>query len=245
MRIFFLATAIAAAAMSNACAQSSDNGRGRHKQLYAVPAPGKVVIDGKLDDWDLSGQIEMFVVQATRATQSAKFALMYDAENLYLSAEVNDPTPMMNMQDPAVNPDRGWDADSCQFRLTIDPKVGYPILDESSFKYHGKDAPKDTRDDIVHLTLWYYTAKGEPQLHMLLGMTYREPPNAPRGMVSHDQYEAKYVKRPDGRGYTFEYRIPWKTLNAKAPLKGGDVVAGTVQFNFSDTSGRRIAPGGC
>ena len=45
---------------------AQDNGRGRHNQLYAVPAPGKVTIDGKLDDWDLSGQIEMFVIQATR-----------------------------------------------------------------------------------------------------------------------------------------------------------------------------------
>ena len=59
-----------------ACAQGNDNGRGRHKQLYAVPAPGKVVIDGKLDDGDLSGQIELFVIQATRGTMNAKFAVM-------------------------------------------------------------------------------------------------------------------------------------------------------------------------
>ena len=26
-------------------------------ELWAVPAPGKVVVDGKLDDWDLSGEI--------------------------------------------------------------------------------------------------------------------------------------------------------------------------------------------
>ncbi len=230
--------ALSGSAMNPASAQS-DNGRGRHKQLYAVPTPGKVAIDGKLDDWDLSAQIEMFVVQATRATQSAKFALMYDAEALYLGAEVNDPTPMMNMQDPAVNPERGWDADSCQFRLTIDPAVGYPILDESSFKYKGKG--EDKRDDIVHLTLWYYTPKGEPQLHMLLGMSYREPPHAPRGMVPAEQYQAKYLKREDGRGYSFEYRIPWKILNAKAPLTANDVVASTVQFNWSRPDGQHTA----
>ena len=40
----------------------ADTGLGRHKQLYVVPAPPKVVIDGQLDDWDLSGQIEMYVV---------------------------------------------------------------------------------------------------------------------------------------------------------------------------------------
>ena len=226
-----------------AYAQGNDNGRGRHKQLYAVPAPGKVVIDGKLDDWDLSGQIEMFVIQATRGTMNAKFAVMYDADAFYIGADVNDPSPMMNMRDPRTDPGRGWDADSCQFRLTTDPKVGYPILDESTFKYKGQGDPTETRDDIVHLTLWHYTATGEPQLAMQLGMTFREPQNAPRGLVPQDQFQAKYLKRPDGTGYSFEYRIPWKTLNAKAPLKGGDVVAGTVQFNYSRPDGQMTAGG--
>jgi hypothetical protein len=87
----------------------------------------------------------------------------------------NDPNPMMNMRGPETDPFRGWDADSCQFRLTTDPKVGYPILDESTFKYKGKGDLTETRDDIVHLTLWHYTETGEPQLAMQLGMTYREP----------------------------------------------------------------------
>jgi hypothetical protein len=145
-------------------AAANDNGRGRHKQLYAVPAPGKVTIDGKLDDWDLSGQIEMFVIQATRGTMNAKFAVMYDADAIYLGADVNDPNPMMNMRSPETDPMQGWNADSCQFRLTTDPKVGYPILDESTFKYKGKGDATETRDDIVHLTLWHYTETSEPQL---------------------------------------------------------------------------------
>lgn len=226
---------------------ANDNGRGRHKQLYAVPTPGKVTIDGNLDDWDLSGQIEMFVIQATRGTMNAKFAVMYDADAIYLGADVNDPNPMMNMRSPETEPREGWNADSCQFRLTTDPKVGYPMLDESTFKYKvgpdGKSDPAETRDDIVHLTLWHYTETGEPQLAMQLGMTYREPKNAPRGLVPQDQFQAKYLKRPDGSGYSFEYRIPWTTLNAKAPLKGGDVVASTVQFNYSRPDGQETAGG--
>ena len=224
-------------------AHANDNGRGRHKQLYAVPAPGKVTIDGKLDDWDLSGQIEMFVIQATRGTMNAKFAVMYDADAIYLGADVNDPNPMMNMRSPDTDPMQGWNADSCQFRLTTDPKVGYPILDESTFKYKGKGDPTETRDDIVHLTLWHYTETAEPQLAMQLGMTYREPKNAPRGLVPQDQFQAKYLKRPDGTGYSFEYRIPWTTLNAKAPLKAGDIVASTVQFNYSRPDGQMTAGG--
>ena len=224
-------------------ARANDNGRGRHKQLYAVPAPGKVTIDGKLDDWDLSGQIEMFVIQATRGTMNAKFAVMYDADAIYLGADVKDPNPMMNMRSPDTDPMQGWNADSCQFRLTTDPKVGYPILDESTFKYKGKGDATETRDDIVHLTLWHYTETAEPQLAMQLGMTYRQPKNAPRGLVPQDQFQAKYLKRPDGTGYSFEYRIPWTTLAAKAPLKAGDVVASTVQFNYSRPDGQMTAGG--
>lgn len=224
-------------------AVANDNGRGRHKQLYAVPAPRGVTLDGKLDDWDLSGQIEMFVTQATRGTMNAKFAVMYDADALYLGADVNDPSPMMNMRDPRTDPGQGWNADSCQFRLTTDPEVGYPIQNETTFKYKGKTDPTDTRNDIVHLTLWNYTGTGEAQLAMTLGMTYRDPANAPRGLVPQDQFEAKYLKRADGKGYSFEYRIPWKTLNAKAPLKGGDRIASTVQFNYSRPDGQMTAGG--
>lgn len=53
---------------------AEQGGLARHKQISAVPRPGPVTIDGKLNDWDLSGQIEMFVIEATRQTQSARFA---------------------------------------------------------------------------------------------------------------------------------------------------------------------------
>jgi len=71
------------------CAQ--DNGRGRHKQLYVVPAPGPVAIDGQLDDWDLSGQIENEIAaynfsgvvetvkNAAKANQDIQYALLTDA----------------------------------------------------------------------------------------------------------------------------------------------------------------------
>ena len=90
-RLVIAAAVCLASQFVGSAAVAIDNGRGRHKQLYAVPAPGKVTIDGKLGDWDLSGQIEMFVVQATRGTMNAKFAVMYDADALYLGADVNDP----------------------------------------------------------------------------------------------------------------------------------------------------------
>lgn len=60
-----------------------ENGWCQHKQMYAVPAPAKVAIDGKLDDWDLSGAIDVYVMPETRETQNAIFALMYDNQALY------------------------------------------------------------------------------------------------------------------------------------------------------------------
>ena len=44
----------------------AQTGRGLHKKIHAVPVAGKVTVDGKLDDWDLSGQIFSYVVAKDR-----------------------------------------------------------------------------------------------------------------------------------------------------------------------------------
>ena len=93
----------------------------RNQRLFAVPVPGPVTIDGDLKDWDLSGEILTFVSAATSDIQSARTALMYDKDALYVSLRAADPSPMMNRNDPAVNPDFGWDADAFQLRLCLDP----------------------------------------------------------------------------------------------------------------------------
>ena len=122
-----LLTLLVAVSLLLATFAGADNGRGRHQKLYATPVPGKVKIDGKLEDWDLSGQLMICVVDETAEMQSARFAMMYDKKALYVSAIVRDPSPMMNRHDPKVEPDRGWDADACQIYLCTDPSLGYPI----------------------------------------------------------------------------------------------------------------------
>jgi sugar lactone lactonase YvrE len=220
----------------------AETGLGRHKKVYAVPVSGAVTIDGKLDEWDLSGQIEMFVMSETKEMQSAKFALMYDSEAVYLGAELRDPSPMMNRQDPAVNGNRGWDADSCQFRLVIDPTVGYPA-NFSKLVSGIKVDPGSGR--LAHLTLWYYTDAKQPVLQIHHGMDYTlpRPEWAPHGVVPAGLFSAVYLPAADGRGYTFEYRIPWSTLGATKPFAGGDLAAGTVQFNWSRADGLKTAGG--
>ena len=119
----------------------------------------------------------------------------------------------------------------------MDPKLPYPI----NIGYGNVGDVGNT--NIVHLLLWYYTDGKEPCLQMRTSMLYTlpRPEWAPFGVVPHNFYQAAYVKTPDGKGYTFEYRIPWSTLGAKTPLKAGDLVAGTVQFNWSDPLGMASA----
>lgn len=236
-RCLLLSVAVASPFLAVPGAQA-DSGRGRHKQFYVVPAAVAVTIDGRLDDWDLSGQIEMFVVEGTRAAQHAKIAAMYDAEAFYLSGEIADASPLMNRHDPKVNPGRAWDADAVQFRLTLDPSVGYPVR-ESSFDYRGENAVKDTREDIVHLLLWHYTDDGAANLQMQKGMSYRNPDPGwqPDGLVPADRFQAVYHKWDAGDGYNFEYRIPWSTLGAAGPPAPGSTVAGTVNVTWSRPDG--------
>ncbi len=210
----------------------ADSGRGKHKKMYAVPCPGKVTIDGKLDDWDLSGQLYMYVMQETSEMMSAKFAIMYDDDALYLSGDVRYPWAMRNRHDPGADGDKGWNADSCQFRMVLDPAQGYPI-NQGTFN-------PPPNPELVHLTLWYYSDKQEPVLALQTGMNYAIPHKEwlPFGVVPHDLYQAAYRAKDDGKGYTFEYRIPWSTLSEKKiHPKAGDLVASTVQFNFSTPDG--------
>lgn len=213
-------------------------GRARNKRLFIIPPPRPVAIDAKLDDWDLSGQIGIFVTRETAATMSARIAAMYDADALYLSGDFRDPSPMMNRHDPLVNAEKAWDADAFQFRLVLDPKLGFPIHESSL------DHPKPN-SAICHLLMWYYTARQEPCLHLQYGMTY-SPPKAgyPQCVVPHDKFQAAYRRADDGQGYTFEYRIPWTTLEAPAPLKAGDAVACAIQIQWGAPDGLSSGGGG-
>lgn len=206
-----------------------DGRRGFHQKAYVVPAPGKVAIDGKLDEWDLSAQILISVADETAEMQSARFAMMYDAEALYVGAVVRDPTPLLNRHDPKIDPSRAWDADVCQIYLTTDTALGYPLNGDG-----GKDVP-----GTMDLYLWQFTDRQETALSCYRGMKWA-PLHADwdaTGAIPADRFQGSYVKAADGRGYTMEYRIPWETLGAQRPLKAGDLVAGLVQFNWSDTTG--------
>lgn len=213
----------------------AQNGRGRHQRIFVAPAPGAVTIDGNFDDWDRSGEIEIYVMKETSAMQGARFAMMYDAQALYLGGIVRDTSPMLNRHDPKVDPDMAWDSDCCQIYLNVNPALGFPVLQDTFTPV--------PRSGLLTMFLWHYTDRREACLSILEGFPWQGITYAPKGAVPADKFQGSYRLMDDKRGYTFEYRIPWTTLLAKAPLKAGDIAAGAVQFLWGSANGLKTAGG--
>lgn len=83
--------------------------------IRVLPVPGKVAIDGKLDDWDLSGGVfGCDNVEEGRDQYAAWFHAMYDKDYVYVLAHFVDPTPYNNPGQPGA--DYGFQGDCLQFR---------------------------------------------------------------------------------------------------------------------------------
>ncbi len=214
-------------------------GRGSHKELYVVPA-GEVTVDGSLGDWDLSGAVEHYVVPETRQTQSAKLAMMYDAEALYIAGMVRDSSPMMNRHDPLTKPSRAWDADVCQIFFSRDPDDTQP-LPYSSFKDEHKHV-----SPVATMMLWYFTDRKEPSLAMFRGMGFTKPVRPDlheNGHIPSEHFDAAYKKGDDGLSFTFEYRIPWKTFAMERTPKAEDTLACSTAVFWGRPDGLKTAGG--
>ncbi len=179
-------------------------------ELVAVPAPGKVTIDGNLDDWDVSGTIYSCPDIRVYADIGAVWsAAMYDEDGLYLSCRWVDQTPMANQVDPDEpgRHDRGWASDSLQVRI-----------------FHGTE---------VHITAWYYAGGDKPAMHVHFGKAAQ--PNRKPELAAGLQQGAKmaFRKHEDGKGYTQEIFLPWKLVTASGTqFKAGDEFTFGLHFNW-------------
>ena len=188
-------------AVSFAQATQTDN-----HGMHAVPAPANVVIDGKLDDWDLSGQVLMcYDVESLKDVYSAQVAMMYDADNLYVGIHWTDHTPLGNSHDPHYQPERGWAGDCVQLRIKT--------------------------DQISHITAWCYGAKMEPGLYIDHGKDLKTPFHGDHlqlfqteGWKMQQGAEMGFSKDADGNGYTQELKLPWKLVTLNKHYKAGDQI---------------------
>lgn len=215
-------------------------GMGHNKELYVVPAPETVEIDGSLKDWDFSGHVPLYVAPQTRETRSADIAMMYDDKALYIGGRVRDNSPMMNRHDPLTKPSRAWDADVCQIFFSLDPDEKQPLKYSSFKKEHKHTSP------VATMMLWYFTDRKQPSLAMFQGMGFGKalrPDLHKNGHIPSKHFDAAFKKGQDGLSYTFEYRIPWKTFQMKRIPKAKDTLAAAMAVFWSRPDGLKTAGG--
>ncbi|MBC2604317.1 hypothetical protein [Puniceicoccus vermicola] len=195
-------------------AQSQNSG------LTAVPAPGVVIIDGDLEEWDLSGRIWSFADYSLRDEYSVETAAMWDADYFYLGLRWRDLVPLDNDNDPAFSASDGWRGDALQMRVKTDQ-----VLWMTAWQYAGKatsnmvkdvwNNPLNSRDGTE--STQYFGKPGEVDLGDGIQMAYR-----------HQDY-----------GYTQEIRLPWRVLYEKLPdVKAGMVFKMGYEFLWGKSNGK-------
>ncbi len=178
--------------------------------LRVLPAPGKVIVDGQVADWDLSsGVFACDDVQTQRESMAVWFHAMYDADYLYVLARFIDETPMNNPGQTIA--DYGFAGDSLQVRTIT--------------------APGTSQERGQHFTAWH-GRDGLDVIKVEQGKDFKE------GVVEDakktDGARQAFIKNPDGKGYVQEIAIPWKLLTRDGkPLGAGASLQLTIEPNFT------------
>ncbi|HUU98157.1 MAG TPA: PQQ-binding-like beta-propeller repeat protein, partial [Phycisphaerae bacterium] len=186
-----------------------------HLGMQVLPAPGKVVIDGKTADWDVSaGILACSDVENMRDKFSVWFHTMWDAGNLYLLARWNDETPLNNPG--SSKGDYGFAGDCLQFRTIV------PADDQNGRCGHW-DAWLD-RDGVSVISVQY-------------GRQFNQ--GGDKNVLEKGARQA-FQKNADAKGYAQEIAIPWKLIGGDGySPKPADKLQLTVEPNFTiGTSGR-------
>ncbi len=174
--------------------------------MHARPVKdGKApIIDGKLDDWDLSGVVRCWNAEAYSESQNCSLALMYDEEGLYLGYKMT--LPGRAAYNPNRPQDRYWLGDLVQFRLCLDPKIPYPLpnanrRDPNSFY---------VKNPVVNcVNVWKNSRNGEDYLCFSPGALFDCP-----SYLNPEGSEVKIIT--EGETLVAEAKIPWKALGVKS-----------------------------
>lgn len=186
-------------------------------EFISVPAPGAVTINGKSDEWDLSGEMYVYPVRNIRDRYSVKVYSMYDKENLYLMLKWRDPSPLVNNVDADGAPGDGWMADSLQMRFVTD-------------------------QGQVHMTAWYGSKSDKSVLHTAFGGPFTNIKSlTAKGKTLKDTdtgVEMVFLEDADKRGYTQEIKLPWSFLyKDPANAKPGERFTFTGEYYWGGASG--------
>ena len=184
--------------------------------IRILPKPGKVAVDGKSDDWDLSGGV--FVcrdVENLRGKMGVWVHAMYDGDNLYVLARWIDETPMSNAG--SIAGDHGWNGDSLQLRIIAKPQGVNPLPICWVTAWRDRDGK-----DVIDLD---FPKKNHTKL---------------KDAKTKGAQQA-FLKNAAAKGYVQEIALPWKTVIAGGITpKAGDRINFSVEPNFNTSSNFRI-----
>ena len=210
--VFLLVMAIGLAAA--ALATETEN-----QTIRLLPAPGKVTIDGKYNDWDLSGGIfACGDIEHLRDKLSCWFYAMYDQKNIYMLVRWNDDTPMNNPG--STSGDMGFQGDCLQARMVTIP-----------------DDPANFRTS--HITAWH-GRDGKDVIDIAWGDRFDQ--GSIRDAKAEGGQQA-FTVNADNKGYVQELSIPWKLLakDKNYSPKPGEKIIITLEPNFGTDSKFRIS----
>ena len=200
-------------------------------EIRIVPAPGPVTVDGDLKDWDLSGAIFMWMDEASKDANHVRAAMMYDKECVYIGGVWKDPTPMMNMTHFGGDLQNAWNADAIQVRFLSDPSV---MSDAINVSYARFKMPADQQKFVNHINLWYSTQDQKAGYQASYTLDFAD------GVLNPEGVQGAYVKDADGKGCTFEYRIPLKVLRAPRPYQADDTVQMQFEVHWGNEKGTEL-----
>ncbi|EAQ81701.1 FecR domain-containing protein [Blastopirellula marina] len=192
------------------------------------------VIDGNLEEWDLSEAFTAACIEPYAATYHAQGMIRYDDQRIYIAMHIADPAPMASMTDPEKEPAFFWTGGSVVLRVGADNQLGWPLNASkpgTPLRGRQRDPAKDASRQIVHIGMWYSKPQEVSQLILQYGIRCDEQVLASEG------WQGAFRRDADGLGYTLEYAIDYELLHASPP-QPGDVWASTLAIHWSDQDGR-------
>ncbi len=209
--------------------------RSRYRSITVAAAPSNLVIDGDLSDWNLSHRIRAACEPPYAEHYYLEGTVLYDREYLYVGAHVGDPHPLRGKISPLEHANRHGLGGAVSLRISTDRQAGWPLRAENVVARLGRPAgPQDLSDKLAFVVMWYYAPAQLSCLHLRYGMDMHSLKVNPEG------YRGAFRADADGRGYTLEYAIPWKLLNAADdPPRAGDELGFMFLTHWSDADGKK------
>lgn len=201
------------------------------KTLVIRPAPAKVTIDGRLDEWAKGTPAQIVLDPEEKDIFSAKAWAMWDGRHLYVAFDVADNSPMRNSgDDPVLAFKTG---DTVEFFLGTDP---------TSDPKRAEPTPTDYRVAMTYLRNTKPTVTGyHPVSARGPARYYAHPTGGWRTRLDEagpiPDAVFRVHRRPDGKDYTAEASVPWTYFGRFQP-RAGLRLPFDLAVNFSDAAGR-------